>query len=209
MNELDKGGSNDNSIIQVDIHSGARVVDEMLSDIFVFVLLSWLILISAFFDFGEGSAFTLGVLKLSLTGMFFLGARERIKGDKIWGNTNLCFVFLFGLFGGVTDILGAFGFTLNPIVMAIPNVYLGGLMIICIGALRYNPWTFFVLWVCAAFGVFALGLAGLGVLSSVLTLIGQILLGVVAALGTWALIVTIHGYSDTGKGLSLGKPLFK
>ena len=61
----------------------------------------------------------------------------------------------------------------------------------------------------AAFGVFALGLAGLGVMAATLTLIGQVLLGLVAALGTWALIVFIHGYTGTGKKLTLGKPLFK
>ena len=136
--------------------------------------------------------------------MFFMGARERMKADKLWGNINMCFVFLFGLFGGVTDILNALGFTMNAMVLAIPNVYLGGLMIICIARLRKNPWTFFALWIFAAFGVFALGLAGLGVMAATLTLIGQVLLGLVAALGTWALIVFIHGYTGTGKKLTLG-----
>ena len=201
--------SDNKSVLQVDIRSGARAVDEMMSDVFVFVLFSWLIIISAFVDFGPGSTFTWGVLKLSLTGMFFMGARERMKADKLWGNINMCFVFLFGLFVGVTDILNALGFTMNAMVLAIPNVYLGGLMIICIGALRKNPWTFFALWIFAAFGVFALGLAGLGVMAATLTLIGQVLLGLVAALGTWALIVFIHGYTGTGKKLTLGKPLFK
>ena len=46
-------------------------------------------------------------------------------------------------------------------------------------------------------------------MAATLTLIGKVLLGLVAALGTWALIVFIHGYTGTGKKLTLGKPLFK
>lgn len=209
MENLKKETAEAPSVIQVEICSGARVTDELLSDVFVFVLFSWLIVLSAFVDFGSGATFTWGILKLCLTGMFFLGARERAKVDKIWGNTNLCFVFLFGLFGGVTDVLSGLGFAMNPMILSIPNVYVGGLMILCIGALRKNPWTFFALWVFAAFGVFALGLAGLGVMASALTLIGQIFLGVVAALGTWAMIVFMHGYTGTGEKLTLGRPLFK
>ena len=46
--------SDNKSVLQVDIRSGARAVDEMMSDVFVFVLFSWLIIISAFVDFGLG-----------------------------------------------------------------------------------------------------------------------------------------------------------
>lgn len=194
--------------VQVDIRSGSRVVDEMMSDVFVFVLVSWLVFISAFVDYGDGAGLTLGVLKLSLVGMFFMGARERMKVDSVWGNTNMCFVFLFGVFGGVTDILGSLGITLNPIIMSIPNIYLGALMVVCIGALRKNPWSFFVMWIFAAIGVLALGLAGIGVMPGFLTLVGKVLLGGVAVIGNWALIVLIHGYTGTGKKLSLGKPWF-
>ena len=50
--------SDNKSVLQVDIRSGARAVDEMMSDVFVFVLFSWLIIISAFVDFGPGCTFT-------------------------------------------------------------------------------------------------------------------------------------------------------
>ena len=200
--------NNNNSVIKVDIVSGARVVDElMMSDVFVFVLLSWLVVASAFFNYGEGAAFTWGVLKLSLVGMFFMGARERMKYDRLWGTINMCFVFLFGVFGGVTDILGSFGMTINPVVIGITNVYLGGLMLVCVRAVRSNPWTFSLMWLCAAVGVLALGLAGLGICSGALTFIGQLLLGAVAVLGTWGLIVFIHGYS--GIAMPLGNPVYK
>ena len=44
MDQLKTENTDNNSVIQVDIRSGARVADEMMSDVFVFVLFSWLIL---------------------------------------------------------------------------------------------------------------------------------------------------------------------
>jgi len=197
-----------NETVKVDIVSGARAVDEfMVADVVVFSTFSWLFLLANFGLLGNDFVFTLGVLQVCLAPMFFVGARERIKYDKFWGNMNFCFVFYFGVLGGVTNILAGLGFALSGTVLAIPNVFIGLIMILCTAGVKHNPWTFFAIWIGAGFGVFFLGLAGLGVAPAVLNPLGGVFLGVVAVCGSYAIIKFLHQFA--GIELSLGKPLFK
>lgn len=195
-------------VVPVEIVSGARVVDnDMISDVCVFSLFSWFFFMANFNLLGDNFAFTLGVMQLSVCGLFFLGARERIKYNPFWGNMNIIFVFFFGIFGGVTNVLAGLGFALNGLVMAIPNVVIGLLMMLCTRAVMNNPWTFFLIWVFAWIGVLSLGLAGCGLAPGILSKIGGLGLCGVAILGFYAQIVFLHLHA--GIEMSLGKPLFK
>ena len=147
--------------VKVDITAG-RISDPLISDVMTFVTFSALFFLMNVGLLPADAAFTVGVLQLCLVGLFFAGSRERAKYNYFWGNMNFIFVFFFGVLGGIANILMGLGFSLNGVVLAIPNVICGALMLCTIPGVKHDPWTSSVLYVLAGIAVFALGLAGLG-----------------------------------------------
>ena len=189
--------------VKVDITAG-RISDPLISDVMTFVTFSALFFLMNVGLLPADAAFTVGVLQLCLVGLFFAGSRERAKYNYFWGNMNFIFVFFFGVLGGIANILMGLGFSLNGVVLAIPNVICGALMLCTIPGVKHDPWTSSVLYVLAGIAVFALGLAGLGFFVKPLQILAGILLGGVALLGFWSMIVAMLGF--TGIKVPVGKP---
>lgn len=199
---------NEKERVQVDIISGARVSDPMISDVMVFTLFSTLFMCANTGLLGANFILTLGVVQVSLVGLFYTGARERVKYDPFWGNMNFIFVFFFGVLGGVENILIGSGILLSSTVGAIPNLLVGMVMLFTTPGIvkKKDPWTFLLLWIFAWIGVISLGIAGLNIMPQFFSKLGGLALGGVAVLGFYALIVLMLGY--TGINLSLGKAWF-
>lgn len=208
MHTQNNSEKNQEKTISVKIESSARVVEEnLISDVCVFSLFSFFFFLANFNFLGDDFAFTLGVLQLSVSGLFYLGARERIKYDPFWGNMNIIFAFFFGVFGGVTNILIGLSFSLNELILAIPNVVIGLLMLLSTRGVKDNPLTFFLIWIFAWIGVLSLGLGGCGLEPAFFNKLGGIGLLGVAILGFYAQVAFMHIHA--GINMSLGKQLFK
>lgn len=89
--------------------------------------------------FGGSATFTIGVLQLSLAGLFFVGARERCKYATFWGNMNLIFAFYFGVLGGATNVLAGLNVGLDGTVLAIPNLIAGAVLCGTLPGARRDP----------------------------------------------------------------------
>ena len=98
------------------------------------------------------------------------------------------------------------GIALNGAVLAVPNLVIGAIMLCTLPGVRYDPWTSSVLYGLAAIAVFFLGLAGIGIMSAILSFIASALLGLVGLLGFYSIIVAMNGF--TGINLPVGKPLY-
>lgn len=193
--------------VDINITSAPRMYDIMVSDAVVFTTFSFMFCAAGLGWFPADAAFSLGVIQVTLAGLFFVGARERAKFNQFWGNVNFIFVFCFGVFGGVTNLLTGLGIPLNGVVLSIPNLVVGAVMLCTLPGVRHDPWTGSVMYALAAIAVFFLGLAGIGILTPVLNCIASICLGGVGILGFWSIVITLNGF--TGFNLPAGKPLFK
>lgn len=193
--------------MQVEITSGLPGPAPITGDVMVFSTFSVLFCGNILGWFGGSATFTIGVLQLSLAGLFFVGARERCKYATFWGNMNLIFAFYFGVLGGATNVLAGLNVGLDGTVLAIPNLIAGAVLCGTLPGARRDPWTFFVLYVLAAIAVLFLGLGGLGILAGVLYPVAAVCLGGVGVLGTYAVICNVNGCS--GVNMPYGRPLFK
>lgn len=178
----------------------------MAGDVLTFTTFSCMFFGNCLGIFGDDSSLTIGVTQLSLAGLFFVCSRPKTNFDYFWGNMNLIFAFFFGVLGGVTNTLTGLGIELNPYVVATPTMVAGVLLCLTIPATKGDPWTYFLLYVCAAVAVLFMGLGGYGVMAGTLIPIAGVLLGVVALIGLYAVTSTFFGY--VGINLPLGKPLF-
>jgi len=196
-----------NSPVQVEIKSGLPGPAPITGDVMVFSTFSMLFCGNILGWFGPHATFTIGVLQLALAGLFFVGARERCKYVTFWGNMNLIFAFYFGVLGGATNVLAGLGLELDGAVLAIPNVLAGLVLFGTLPGARHDPWTFFILYLLAAFAVLFLGIGGLGILAGVLYPIAAVCLGCVCVLGIYAVICNVNACS--GVNMPYGKALFK
>lgn len=195
------------SPVKVELVSGGRGPEPMTGDVMVFSTFSTLFCGNILGWFGPDAGFTIGVTQVCLAGLFMICARERVKFASFWGNMNLIFAFYFGVFGGVTNLLGGLGVPMDGAVLAIPNLLAGIVLFGTLPGSRRDPWTFFVLYALAAVAVLGLGLGGLGIAAGILyPLAAYCLLGV-AVLGIYAVIANVNACS--GVNLPFGKPLFK
>jgi hypothetical protein len=129
--------------IQVDIRSGIQTPVAITGDVMVFTTFSFMFCGNILGWFGENATFTIGVLQLSLAGLFFVGARERMKVAPFWGNMNLIFAFYFGVLGGSTNVLAGLGVPLNGSVLSLANLLAGIVLFGTLPGSRRDPWTFF------------------------------------------------------------------
>lgn len=193
--------------VQVDIRSGLPSPAPITGDVMVFTTFSFMFCGNILGWFGDNATFTIGVLQLSLAGLFFVGARERMKVAPFWGNMNLIFAFYFGILGGSTNVLAGLGVPLNGYVLSLANLAAGIVLCGTLPGSRRDPWTFFVLYILAAIAVLFLGLGGLGFAPAVLYPIAAYCLGGVGVLGLYAVICNVNACS--GVNMPYGKPLFK
>lgn len=197
----------DDKTVKVELCSDLHKPDPITGDPMVFSTFSILFCGNILGWFGDNAALTIGIIQLSLAGLFFVGARERCKYATFWGNMNLIFSFYFGILGGATNTLMGLGVELNAIVLAVPNIIAGVVLFGTLPGARRDPWTFFVLYLLAAVAVLGLGIGGIGIASALLYSVAAYCLLGVAILGTYAVIVNVNACS--GVNLPLGKALFK
>lgn len=191
-------------IVNADVGPGMSVAYALLCIPFFVNAMGW--------GNTAGFAFSMGLIQLGYFVMYMVCGMHFLKtGNLISGGIYVVFAAAFGLFGGLGNLSAAlcprWGIEYDPTMVSVCFVFAGLYLIFILPALKYASKLDFLGLLGAGIGVTAFGLAGFGILPSVLNIVGGT--GILVS-GLCNFYCGISGHLKTaGIELSCGEPFFK
>ena len=191
-------------IVNADVGPGMSVAYALLCIPFFVNAMGW--------GNTAGFAFSMGLIQLGYFIMYMVCGMHFLKtGNLISGGIYVVFAAAFGLFGGLGNLSAAlcprWGIEYDPTMVSVCFVFAGLYLIFILPALRYASKLDFIGLLGAGIGVTSFGLAGFGILPSVLNIVGGT--GILIS-GLCNFYCGISGHlKSAGIELSCGEPFFK
>ena len=191
-------------IVNADVGPGMSVAYALLCIPFFVNAMGW--------GNTAGFAFSMGMIQLGYFVMYMVCGMHFLKtGNLISGGIYVVFAAAFGLFGGLGNLSAAlcprWGIEYDPTMVSVCFVFAGLYLIFILPALKYASKLDFLGLLGAGIGVTAFGLAGFGIMPSVLNIVGGT--GILVS-GLCNFYCGIAGHLKTaGIELPCGEPFFK